>query len=81
MRVNRITENQNLNLLKNFEKRGHQRDKGTYTIDHIISVKYGFLNNIPPEVISNLSNLQMLPHSINSSKNTDSYCVLEYRQR
>lgn len=81
MRVNRITKNQNFNLLKNFEKRGHQRDKGTYAIDHIISVKYGFLNNVPPEVIGDLSNLQMLPHSINASKNSDSYCVLEYSQR
>ena len=38
------------------------------TIDHKISVHYGFINNIPPEDISNINNLCITKRSINSSK-------------
>lgn len=36
------------------------KQRGGYQVDHIISVKHGFLNNIPPHVIADVSNLQML---------------------
>lgn len=39
------------------------------TIDHKISVYYGFINNIPPEHISDLSNLCITKRYINSTKN------------
>ena len=38
------------------------------TIDHKISVYYGFYNNIPIEVISNIDNLCFTKRSINSAK-------------
>lgn len=39
-----------------------------YQLDHIISVKMGFLNNIPVEVIASVENLQMLPWRDNVRK-------------
>lgn len=38
------------------------------TIDHKKSVHYGFINNISPEEISNISNLCITKRSINSTK-------------
>ena len=38
--------------------------------DHIVSVKYGFENNIPSWIISHPANCQLLQHSLNSSKNS-----------
>lgn len=35
--------------------------EGAYHLDHIISCRIGFDNDIPPEIISNVDNLQMLP--------------------
>ena len=70
------TENQDLTSLKNFENRGHQSFENTYAIDHIISIKYGFINNICYKIIGNIDNLQMLTHSDNSSKGTSCYCVI-----
>lgn len=54
-----IRENFNLNHI----------DKLYPTIDHKISVHYGFLNNIPVETIGNINNLCVTKRSINSSKN------------
>ena len=38
------------------------------TIDHKISLHYGFKNNIPPEVIGDISNLCITKRKNNSSK-------------
>lgn len=40
------------------------------TIDHKISVKYGFENNIEPNIISSIENLCITKRSINSKKNS-----------
>lgn len=45
-----------------------KNDKGYPTIDHKISVYYGFVNNISPEEISDISNLCITKRSINSKK-------------
>jgi hypothetical protein len=42
--------------------------EGGYQLDHIISIKYGFDNNIPPEIIGSLENLQMLSWKENRYK-------------
>ena len=34
--------------------------------------------NIPYYIIGNIDNLQMLPHSLNSSKGSNCYSVIEY---
>lgn len=49
-----------------------------YALDHIISVKYGFVNNIPPEVISSIFNFQFLPNKINNFKRENCYSIIEY---
>lgn len=64
----RITNQQPLHLLENFYKRGVNGEDGAYTLDHIHSIKRGFIDNIPPEEIGNISNLQMLPWKENISK-------------
>lgn len=43
--------------------------KGGYQLDHIISVRFGFDNNIPIEVICDVSNLRMLPWQKNLARN------------
>lgn len=36
--------------------------------DHIVSVRYGFDNNIPPEILGHPANCRLITHSENSSK-------------
>lgn len=48
--------------------RGLAGQQGIYHLDHIISIRYGFDNNIPPEDIAVKENLQMLPWKENISK-------------
>jgi hypothetical protein len=50
----------------NFNKK--HTDYDYPTIDHKISIIYGFKNNIPPEEIANLFNLCVTKKGINSSK-------------
>ena len=64
----RITNQQPLQLLENFNKRGVNGQTGAYTLDHIISIKKGFIQNIPPEQIGDIKNLQMLPWEENITK-------------
>lgn len=45
--------------------------------DHIVSVKYGFDNNIDPEIISHPANCRLLQHSDNVSKNYKCSMTLE----
>lgn len=46
----------------------HFLNKNYPTIDHKISIYYGFKNNIPPEIISEIDNLVITKRTINSSK-------------
>ena len=47
------------------------------TIDHKISVLYGFKNNIDPGKISAIENLCITKKSINSKKGSKNYCKLK----
>lgn len=61
-KVWKITEKQNLELLPNFEKRGNIKfKKDAYHLDHRFSISEGFKHSIPPEIIGNIINLEMLP--------------------
>lgn len=51
----------------------HYTNKNYPTVDHKISVHYGFLNNIPITEIGGISNLCITKRSINSSKNNKTY--------
>jgi len=42
--------------------------EGGYQLDHIISIKTGFLNNIPPEEIADINNLQIISWKENRKK-------------
>ena len=47
-----------------------------YHLDHIISIKMGFMNGCTVEEIGSICNLQMLPHKLNSSKGSDSWSLI-----
>lgn len=59
-----VTESQPLHILENNDKRGW---KGHH-LDHICSISVGFHNNIPPELIGNIKNLQFIPAEENMLK-------------
>lgn len=62
--VQKYTRKQPLFQLENYEKRG----KGSFHLDHIVSIKYGFDNGIEPELIGNIANLRYLYWNENISK-------------
>lgn len=65
----RITRNQELETLENFEKRGRiYENPEAYHLDHKFSIKEGFEEKIPPEIIGSLKNLEMIPGKQNCSK-------------
>lgn len=68
--VLRITREQQTYTLENQDKRGKTGIEGAYHLDHAISIKYGFANNISPEVIGHISNLRFIPWRDNISKGT-----------
>lgn len=45
-----------------------KRGKNTYHLDHKISILYGFLNNISPDILANICNLEILAAYKNSNK-------------
>lgn len=59
------TKKQPLQELENFDKRA--RTNG-YHLDHIYSVKQGFINDVDPKIIGNICNLRMLKCEENISK-------------
>src|SRR5574343_131984 len=45
--------------------------------DHIVSIKYGWLNNIPATVISHPANCQLVQQCINNKKKTDCWITID----
>jgi len=71
LNVWRITNKQDLESLKDFDKRGRiDLNPDAYHIDHKFSIREGFEENIPPEIIGSLKNLEMIPGRKNCSKNS-----------
>jgi hypothetical protein len=62
------TDKNNLSLLENSSKRGKAGVNGAYHLDHIISVKYGFDNNISPIIIGSKENLRFISWEENYKK-------------
>lgn len=54
-----------------------ERDRDKYHVDHIYSISDGFLNSVPPYIISSPVNLQMLWCTDNSSKCGESWMTKE----
>lgn len=69
--VRRITRRQPIHLLENCNNRGSSGVEGAYHLDHIIPVSYGFKNNMPPEIIGDISNLQFIPWRENAIKGSN----------
>lgn len=66
-----------LTLLYNYDNRGSK----AYHLDHKISTKYGFENDIDYKIIGDINNLQMLPYKENLSKGSNCYSVIEYYKK
>jgi len=68
-KVGKLTR-KNIHLLPEYDssKHGLCGVDGAYQIDHIIPISYGYDNNIPPEIIADVSNLQFIPWEENLSK-------------
>ena len=64
-----LTEQNDLSVLDNFERRGFK----DYHLDHKVSIYYGFKNGIPEEHIAHVSNLRMIPHKENTDKGIDCF--------
>jgi len=72
--VRYITNKQPLHTLKDFDK---MRSRHQYQLDHIYSVRRGFLDRIPPEVIGNICNLQFISARRNRTKGSKCDITLE----
>ena len=66
LKVEKITNEQNLCSLKDIEKRSFEG----YHIDHKISLHYGFKKNIPPFLIGDICNLRVISAKENKNKST-----------
>lgn len=76
----KITKQQSLNTLENYDKRVQSehiikygfdqcmQSENLYVLDHRISIWYGYKNDILPEVIGNINNLKYIPSKHNSLK-------------
>lgn len=58
--VRKVTELQPLHLLENSDMRGSILQNG-YHLDHIFPVYAGYMYNIPPNMIGDISNLRFIP--------------------
>lgn len=64
----RLTYKQPWRDLPNADKRGRCGVPGAYQIDHVVGIRHGFDNRIPPEEIADISNLRMIPWEENRAK-------------
>lgn len=75
--VYKCTKRQPLKTLPNIEKRA-PTEKGGWHLDHKYSVSRGFQENIPPYIIGNIANLEMLPGVDNVRK--QSKCSIDIEE-
>lgn len=66
LNVRRATKKQPIHLLEHYNERG--KTVGSYSLDYMYSVWQGFLDGIPTEIIGDISNLEYVTVSRNSSK-------------
>lgn len=72
------TNNQNLEQLENYDKRGRiDLDPNAYSLDHKFSIYEGFKQRISPKIIGNIKNLIMLPWHENRDKGRECSITLE----
>lgn len=67
--VSRITRQQDISILENFDKlRGLCGVNGAYQLDHIIPISVAYSQNLSPKQIGNITNLQIIPWKDNLQK-------------
>jgi hypothetical protein len=64
----RLTYQNDLTVLENWDKRGRCGVKGAYQLDHIYPISKGYENKIPPEELARMDNLRMIPWKENLLK-------------
>jgi hypothetical protein len=72
----RYTRKQPLHMLENIELRGHA-NQGKYHLDHKFSIFEGYKQGIPPEIIGNMINLEMILGRNNLKKQKKCSITLE----
>ena len=77
MEVIKLTNRVDISKLDNYDKRGRVDIEGSYHLDHKYSIFNGFINNIPPFIIANIVNLEMLSAIDNIKKSKDNSIDLE----
>jgi len=76
-KVRSLTELQNLDVLKDYDKRDFKK----YHLDHIIPISKAFSLGMSIEETANINNLQMLPSLENTQKKGNKmYCVISQCQ-
>jgi len=73
-------DNFNLDLIKTYgwyKAKNRGNNQNGISRDHIISIDYGFKNNVPAEVLSHPANCQLIRHSNNQSKGKKCGITLE----
>lgn len=75
LKVKEITASQAIDTLENADKPRpkHKKDfwsKSLYSLDHKVSIWFGWKNNIPPETIGDISNLRWITAYENTVKGT-----------
>jgi transposase len=68
LEVIKITRQQPIYNLPNYEKRGKSGLDGAYHLDHKFSIIEGFKQNIEPKIIGNIKNLEFIPWEENLKK-------------
>ena len=68
--VMKITRQQPISNLINYNKRGNSGIDGAYHLDHKYSILEGFNNNLPSEIIGNIKNLEFITWEENIKKRT-----------
>ena len=77
LEVLKITRQQPIKLLVNYNNRGNSGVDGAYHLDHKYSIIEGFKNNIKPELIGNIKNLEFIPWKENLKKRAKCSITLE----
>jgi hypothetical protein len=77
-KVMKITNQQSLKTLQNYDKRAaYGKSDDPHQLDHRFSIIQGFLQQVSPEIIGHIANLEMLPSRQNNSKGSNCSITLE----
>lgn len=72
-----FTNQNDLSLLENYDKRGLAGEIGAYHLDHKFSISRGYIEGVLPELIGSLKNLEFIPWEQNVKKQGNCSITLE----